>query len=59
MLPRPAHAYLDPGSGSYIFQIIIGALLGAAFAVKIYWRKLKAFFAGLFSKGTKGENGYN
>lgn len=41
-------AYLDPGSGSYILQILIGALLGAAFVIKVYWRKIKSFFGRPF-----------
>lgn len=36
--------YLDPGSGSFILQLLIAALLGAGLAIKIYWRKLVAFF---------------
>lgn len=33
--------YLDPGSGSMIFQAIIGALVGVGITVKIYWEKIK------------------
>ncbi len=36
--------YLDPGSGSYILQILLAALLGGAFAIKMYWKKLTSFF---------------
>lgn len=36
--------YLDPGSGSFLLQLLIGALMGGLLAVKIYWRKIKAFF---------------
>ena len=43
-------AYLDPGSGSFILQLLLAALLGAAFLVKVYWGKIKAFFGGVFSK---------
>ena len=32
---RPA-AYLDPGSGSYLLQILIALLLGGAFAVRAF-----------------------
>ncbi len=46
-----AHAYLDPGTGSYILQLIIAGLLGASLAVKIYWGNIKTFFSNLFSKG--------
>jgi hypothetical protein len=36
--------YLDPGSGSYIFQLIIAALVGGAFVIKMYWKKITSFF---------------
>ncbi len=42
---KPA-AYLDPGSGSMLIQILLAALLGAGVAVKIFWRSIKAFFTG-------------
>lgn len=42
---RDAFAYLDPGSGSYIIQILIGTLLGGFFAIKVYWRRLKSYFS--------------
>lgn len=44
-LAKP-HAYLDPGSGSILVQLLVAAGLGAAFAVRVYWKKLKAFFTG-------------
>lgn len=37
-------AYLDPGSGSYIFQILLAGLVGSLFAIKLYWRKIISFF---------------
>lgn len=43
---EPAHAYLDPGSGSFIFQIIIGTVLGSMFALKTYFRGIKRFISG-------------
>ena len=55
IFPRSAHAYLDPGTGSYIFQIVIAGLLGAAFAVKVFWIKIKSFLAGVFSKQKKDD----
>jgi len=43
--------YLDPGSGSIIFQAIIGALVGVGIALKIYWEKLKfKISSGLYRK---------
>ena len=46
-----AHAYLDPGSGSFIFQIVIAGLLGALVAVKRFWINIKTFFKNMFSRG--------
>jgi hypothetical protein len=40
----PVYAYIDAGSGSFLFQILIGGLLGAAVAVKAFWRRIWAFF---------------
>ncbi len=37
-------AYLDPGSGSFIIQMLLAGLLGIAVAVRIYWKKIIAFF---------------
>ena len=42
---RPS-LYLDPGSGSFLIQLLLAALLGGAFAIKIYWKKIKALFSG-------------
>jgi uncharacterized membrane protein len=40
-----AWAYLDPGTGSLILQMVIGACAAAGFAIKVYWGKLVAFFS--------------
>ena len=50
-----AHAYLDPGTGSYIFQLLVASLLGGLFAIKIFWTKIKMFFTKLFSKKERHE----
>ncbi|OGP07777.1 MAG: hypothetical protein A2048_03385 [Deltaproteobacteria bacterium GWA2_45_12] len=44
LLPSTAHAYLDPGTGSMILQIVVGSVLAAVYTVKVYWQKIKAFF---------------
>jgi tmRNA-binding protein len=36
--------YLDPGSGSYLIQVIIAAVLGATLYFKNSWIKIKSFF---------------
>jgi len=45
------HFYLDPGSGSFLIQLLLAALIGSAFAIKVYWKKIKAFFTGKKSEG--------
>ena len=37
-------AYLDPGSGSVLLQLLIAALLGVGIAVRAYWGKIKGLF---------------
>jgi hypothetical protein len=36
--------YLDPGSGSYLIQVIIAAVLGVIFYFKSGWNWIKSFF---------------
>ncbi len=52
-LPVNAYAYLDPGTGSYIIQMLIAVFLGGLYAVKIYWQKIKLYFSKFFSKGSE------
>lgn len=39
-LSRPAYAYLDPGSGSMMLQLILGGIAGLAMVFKVYWNRL-------------------
>jgi len=39
-----SHAYLDPGSGSYILQLVLAAFFGALFTMKVFWSRIKSFF---------------
>ena len=38
--------YLDPGSGSFLIQLLLAAALGVGVAVRIYWTKIKSLFSG-------------
>jgi hypothetical protein len=51
--PTVVFAYLDPGSGSYFFQILIAGILGGAYAIKIYFKRLVEFINNLYSKKSK------
>ena len=37
-------AYLDPGSGSVLLQVLLAALLGAGFMIRMFWKKILGFF---------------
>ena len=45
-LALPAQAYVDPGTGSFIFQAVIGGALAAGVALKVFWKRM----AGVFSR---------
>lgn len=40
----PAHAYLDPASGSMFLQVLLGGIAGVAVIFKLYWHKLLRLF---------------
>ena len=52
--PLRTPAYLDPGTGSYVLQLLVAGLLGAALAIRIFWGRISAFFSRLRSRGHAG-----
>jgi hypothetical protein len=42
LLPEPAWAYLDPGTGTILLQALIASVVGGFALIGIYWRKLKS-----------------
>jgi hypothetical protein len=52
-LPQKAYAYIDPGTGSYLFQLLMAAVFVGIFGVRILWGKIKAFSKRLFSPQDK------
>ena len=51
--PQKAYAYLDPGTGSYIIQILIATLAGGTYIIFTSWERIKSFLKGLISKFSK------
>jgi len=51
----PAHAYLDPATGSYVIQILMAGLLGALFALKMFWRSVRTFTGDVVRRITQRE----
>lgn len=37
---EPAHAYVDPGTGSFVLQILLALFFGVAFTLRRAWRGL-------------------
>ena len=50
-----AFAYIDPGSGSVIIQMVIGALVGVGIAVKVFWFKIKLRLSSTFNKNDSND----
>lgn len=46
-------AYLDPGSGSFIIQLLIASFVGIMFALRGYWSK----FLSIFKKSNSDQDG--
>jgi hypothetical protein len=40
MLRSTVFAYLDPGSGSMLVQLLVGGVAAAGVALKLYWYKI-------------------
>lgn len=53
-IPANAHAYVDPSTGSFVFQMVTAGVLGALFVVKSFWRQLKSAFGRLVGKPRRG-----
>jgi len=50
-----AYAYIDPGSGSFIIQILIAGFLGALFTIKMWWKSFTAFLKNIFTRDKSGK----
>ncbi len=50
-----AHAYIDPGTGSFIIQMLIASILGAVLTVKMWIGTIKRFFLRLIGRAPKEE----
>ncbi len=46
----PVDAYLDPGSGSMLVQLLLGGVAGAAVVVKLGWERFRSLFHASSSK---------
>jgi len=47
-------AYLDPGTGSMLLQVILGGVAAVGVAIKLYWHKLRVAI-GIGKKDKPGD----
>jgi len=52
---RPAYAYIDPGTGGMLLQLLLGGVVGALVVIKLYWFRLRQTVKRLFGGKTKPE----
>jgi hypothetical protein len=52
----PAYAYINPGVGSILLQMLLGGLVGLAVVLKLYWAQVKKVFQNPFSKNRDQKN---
>jgi len=50
-----AEAYLDPGTGSMMLQVILGGIAAIGVALKLYWHKLRVFLGAGKKEDAKDE----
>ena len=53
--PTGAQAYLDPGAGSYITQLIIGFAVGGIYIVRGYWGKISLWLKNKMPQRSKND----
>jgi hypothetical protein len=44
-------AYVDPGTGSYLLQVLLAGLLGAGYAIRHFWTGVRGFFRRVLTSG--------
>lgn len=49
-IQKPAYAYLDPGTGSLILQVLLGGFLAVLYLTKRSFKKLKIFLSRFLPK---------
>ena len=45
-----SNGYIDPGSGSFILQLVIGGGLAALYTVKRYWKNINEYVRSKIKK---------
>jgi hypothetical protein len=48
--PPAAHAYIDPMSGSIVFQVVVAGVLAALLTVRRWWANAVRLIRGLLAR---------
>lgn len=54
--PSAAEAYIDPGTGSFIIQVVIASIVAVGFYFKFFGRKIGGFLKYCLSKNKKNKD---
>jgi len=49
-------AYIDPGTGSYLFQLAAAGALATLFVLRRYWHAIKTKIRGLIARKVAGKD---
>jgi hypothetical protein len=41
---EPAYAYLDPGTGSFVLQMLLASALAVGASIKLFWYRIREAF---------------
>ena len=55
-VPSAALAYIDPGTGSFVIQGIIAAIVGAGVALRMFWGRIKGAITGQQPTGDEDDD---
>ena len=50
LITNTSYGYLDPGSGSYILQLLIAGGVASLYTIKVYWKSIKNFSKRVFHR---------
>lgn len=53
VLERPAAAYLDPGTGSMLLQVLLGGVAAVGVVARLYWRRVTAAINGRLQRAKR------
>ncbi len=53
VLPETAHAYIDPGAGSYALQVLLAGFFAALYGFKEHVRRFFSWVRSFFSRSNK------